>query len=81
MKILLTGGAGFIGSAVGPGFKHVTNRPVPVTHSAHRPGDCTKLASGSLRANTELWWSSDRSNLKQMVTVAWRWHQSGGYTK
>ena len=61
--------------------KHVTNRPVPVTHGARRPGDCTKLVSGSLRAKTELGWSADRSNLKQMITDAWRWHQSGGYTK
>ena len=61
--------------------KHVTNRPVPVTHGAHRPGICTKLVSGSLRAKTELGWWADRSNLKQMITDAWRWHQSGGYTK
>ena len=56
--------------------KHVTNRPVPVTHGARRPGDCTKLVSGSLRAKTELGWSADRSNLKQMITDAWRWHQN-----
>ena len=61
--------------------KRVTNRPVPVTHGARRPGDCTKLVSGSLRAKTELGWSADRSNLKQMITDAWRWHQSGGYGK
>ena len=59
--------------------KHVTNRPVPVTHGARRPGDCTKLVSGSMRAKTELGWSADRSNLKQMITDAWRWHQNGGY--
>ena len=61
--------------------KHVTNRPVPVIHGARRPGDCIKLVSGSLRARTELEWSADRSNLKQMITDAWRWHQNGGYTK
>ena len=61
--------------------KHATNRPVPVTNGARRPGDCTKLVSGSLRAKTELGWSADRSNLKQMITDAWRWHQNGGYAK
>lgn len=61
--------------------KHVTNRPVPVTLGARRPGDCTKLVSGSLRAKTELGWLADRSNLKQMIMDAWRWHQSGGYQK
>ena len=61
--------------------KHVTNRHVPFTHGARRPGDCTKLVSGSLRARTELEWSADRSNLKQVITEAWRWHQNGGYIK
>ena len=50
--------------------KHVTNQPVPVTDGPRRPGDCTKLVSGSLRAKTELGWFADRSNLKQMFTVA-----------
>lgn len=36
--------------------KHVNNRPVPFTHGARRPGDCTKLVSGSLRAKKELGW-------------------------
>ena len=61
--------------------KHVTNLAVPLTHGARRPGDCTKLVSGSLRAKTELCWSAHRSNLKQMITDAWRWHQTGGYIK
>ena len=61
--------------------KHVTNRTVPIVEGERRPGDCTKLVSGSTRAIVELGWSADRSNLKQMITDAWRWHQNGGYTK
>ena len=61
--------------------KHITNRPVPVIHGVRRTGDCTKLVSGSTRAKTELGWSFDRSNLKQMISDAWRWHQFGGYEK
>ena len=60
---------------------HVTNRPVPIIDGARRPGDCTKLVSGSLRAVVELGWSANKSNMKQMITDAWRWHQSGAYTK
>ena len=60
---------------------HVTNKPVPIVEGARRPGDCTKLVSGSSRAISELGWSADRSNLKQMITDAWRWHQNGAYTK
>lgn len=25
-------------------------------------------------------WSVCRPNMKQMITDAWRWHQSGGYS-
>ena len=59
--------------------QHVTNRSVPVTECDRRPGDCTKLVSGSTRAEVELGWSANRSNLKQMIIDAWRWHQNGGY--
>ena len=59
--------------------QHVTNTEVPVIEGQKRPGDCTKLVSGSQRASLELGWSADRSNLKQMITDAWRWHQHGHY--
>ena len=58
---------------------HVTNLAVPIVESRRRPGDCTRLVSGSLRAVSELGWSAARSNMKQMITDAWRWHQTGGY--
>lgn len=60
--------------------KYVTNRNVPVVEGERRSGDCTKLVSDSTRAMAELGWSAYRSNLKQMITDAWRWHQNGGYT-
>jgi UDP-glucose 4-epimerase len=37
--------------------------------------------SGSSRAVSELGWSATRSNMKQMITDAWRWHQKGAYEK
>lgn len=57
----------------------VTNRQVPYNEGPRRPGDCTKLVSGSKRAMEELGWSPTRSTMKQMITDAWRWHQSGHY--
>lgn len=57
----------------------VTNRAVPVNEGARRAGDCTKLVSGSARAETELGWSPHRSTLKQMIADAWKWHQTGHY--
>jgi UDP-glucose 4-epimerase len=59
----------------------VTNREVPVTEGPRRPGDCTKLVSGSSRAARELGWTPARSTLKNMVADAWRWHQAGQYER
>ncbi len=59
----------------------VTNRPVPVIEGPRRPGDCTRLVSGSSRAESELGWRPTRSSLAQMITDAWRWHQTGHYDK
>ena len=61
--------------------EQVTKRPVPLKKGARRVGDCTKLLSGSSRAVSELGWSATRSNMKQMITDAWRWHQKGAYEK
>ena len=74
-------GYGFSVREVVDQAEQVTNRPVPIVEGARRSGDCTKLVSGSLRAISELGWSADRSNMKQMIADAWRWHQNGDYTK
>lgn len=57
----------------------VTDRPVPVTEGARRPGDAVKLVSGSARASDVLGWRPDRSTMPQMIRDAWHWHQNGGY--
>ena len=59
----------------------VTNRHVPIFEGDRREGDCTKLVSGSELARVDLGWEPKRSSLRNMITDAWRWHQSGGYTK
>jgi len=59
----------------------VTNMEVPYVEGDRRPGDCTKLVSGSERAIKELGWSPDRSNLTEMIGDAWKWHQTGHYEK
>ena len=59
----------------------VTNRAVPYTVGPRRAGDCTKLVSGSVRAESELGWKPKRSNLETMIADAWRWHQNGNYDK
>ncbi|MGR3291226.1 MAG: UDP-glucose 4-epimerase GalE [Paracoccaceae bacterium] len=59
----------------------VTNCTLPSTDGPRRPGDCAKLVSGSTRAELELGWKPKRSNLREMIADAWRWHQNGHYEK
>ncbi|MBY5987117.1 UDP-glucose 4-epimerase GalE [Roseovarius atlanticus] len=61
--------------------RSITNKDVPVVEGLRRPGDCTKLVSGSERAVSELGWSPSRSTLDEMIRDAWRWHQTGHYEK
>ena len=72
-------GSGFSVKEVLAHSRSVTNREVPHVIGARRPGDCTKLVSGSTRAEKELGWRPRRSTLEQMITDAWRWHQTGHY--
>lgn len=57
----------------------VTNCEVPIIEGARRAGDAAKLVSGSQKAETVLGWTPTRSNLRQMIGDAWRWHQNGHY--
>lgn len=59
----------------------VTNLDVPVVEGTRRPGDCTRLVSGSSRAEEELGWTPRHSTLDRMISDAWRWHQTGHYNK
>ncbi|MDC0969285.1 UDP-glucose 4-epimerase GalE [Alphaproteobacteria bacterium] len=61
--------------------KKITNQEFLVIEGKRRPGDCTKLVSGSSLAEAELGWSLNRSNLTMMITDAWRWHKNGSYSE
>jgi UDP-glucose 4-epimerase len=74
-------GSGFSVCEVIDRSSSVTNREVPYTIGPRRAGDCTKLVSGSVRAQTELGWKPTRSTLNTMIADAWRWHQTGHYDK
>ncbi|SFL80249.1 UDP-glucose 4-epimerase GalE, partial [Shimia aestuarii] len=70
-------GSGFSVREVIDHSRAVTNRDVPYEEGPRRPGDCTKLVSGSTRAGKELGWTPKRSTLDIMIADAWRWHQNG----
>lgn len=74
-------GHGFSVREVAEKAKVITNKPLNVVEGPRRGGDCTKLVSGSQRAEEVLGWSPKRSTLENMITDAWRWHQSPGYEK
>ncbi len=74
-------GSGFSVREVISYSAEVTNKDVPIVEGERRPGDATKLVSGSIRAIEELGWTPERSTLRSMISDAWRWHQSGHYEK
>lgn len=72
-------GSGFSVKEVIDNSRTITNREVPIVEGPRRPGDCTKLVSGSDAARDRLGWTPTRSTMEAMVTDAWRWHQNGHY--
>ncbi|GAA6188446.1 UDP-glucose 4-epimerase GalE [Litorivita sp. NS0012-18] len=74
-------GSGFSVREVIDHSRAVTNRAVPYNEGDRRAGDCTKLVSGSTRAEQELGWKPARSTLQTMISDAWKWHQTGHYDK
>ncbi|WP_127112332.1 UDP-glucose 4-epimerase GalE [Shimia sediminis] len=74
-------GKGFSVREVIDQSRAVTNRDVPYEEGPRRAGDCTKLVSGSTKAEKVLGWAPTRSTMKDMVADAWRWHQTGHYEK
>ena len=72
-------GSGFSVREVIDHSRAVTNQVVPYVDGDRRPGDCTKLVSGSTRAEAELGWTPTRSTLETMITDAWKWHKTGHY--
>lgn len=77
----LGSGIGFSVREVIECCQQVTNKIVPVIEGNRRNGDCAKLISSSSLVNKELGWDPYRSNLKQMISDSWKWHQSGLYLK
>ncbi len=47
---------------------------VPVIEAPRRPGDPPELVAASARAATMLGWRARHSDLRNIVTTAWRWH-------
>ena len=74
-------GTGFSVREVVESSRTITNKAVPIIEGPRRPGDCTKLVSGSAAARDQLGWDPKRSTMEAMVSDAWRWHQNGHYER
>ncbi|WP_323036483.1 UDP-glucose 4-epimerase GalE [Pararhodobacter sp.] len=73
-------GCGFTVNEVITHARAATGQKVPHRFGPRRGGDAASLVSGSHRALSELGWDPTRSSLKVMISDAWTWHKTGGYS-
>ena len=72
-------GSGFSVRQVVDAARAVTNRAVPLVEGPRRAGDAMRLVCGSDRARRDLGWEPRRSDMRQMIEDAWRWHRGPGF--
>jgi UDP-glucose 4-epimerase len=71
----LGNGKGFSVRQVIDVAREVTGHPIPVIEGARRPGDPAVLVASSEKIKAELKWSPKHTDLKHIISSAWRWHQ------
>ena len=54
--------------------KKVSGRDFSVVAADRRPGDAPILTSDATKARDELGWEAEKSELEEMVSTAWQWH-------
>jgi len=59
--------------------RKVTGHAIPVVESPRRPGDSARLVASPNRIMTELGWKPTHTNMQEILSSAWEWHQSNGY--
>lgn len=71
----LGNGQGYSVREVIASVERVTGRTVPVRFGDRRSGDPARLISNSTRAATELHWRPHITQLDNIISTAWEWHQ------
>lgn len=56
-------------------ISHETGATLSVGQGLRRPGDARMLVADARLANEKLGWSPQHSDLKKIISSAWRWHQ------
>jgi len=71
----LGNGQGFSVREVIESARRVTGHPIPAEVCPRRPGDPAALVAGSEKAMLELGWRPRYTQLDEIVSTAWAWHQ------
>jgi len=88
---LETGSLGAFNLGTGHGYsvrevvekaREVTGIDIPAEIAPRRPGDPDELVAAPGRANSELGWTPERSDLGTIIETAWKWHKAhpNGYS-
>ena len=82
-KYNLGNGRGFSVKEVIETARQVTGHPIPAVVGPRRPGDPAVLIASSETINHELEWAPRYPKLRDIIEMAWRWHQAHphGYEK
>lgn len=75
----LGNGQGFSVREVIAAAEHVTARVVPYDVAARRPGDPARLVADAGKAQRELGWHPQHTELQPIIASAWNWQQNRRY--
>ena len=70
----LGNGKGFSVREVIETVKKVSGKDFKVVETARRPGDAPILTSNATKVRKELGWKTEKPELEEMVSSAWKWH-------
>jgi UDP-glucose 4-epimerase len=61
----------------------ITGHPIPTLSTPRRPGDPAVLIAGSSKIRSALGWKPQYTELRTIISDAWRWHQAhpNGYAQ
>jgi len=74
----LGNGLGFSVSEVITAAERITGLDVPRQFGARRPGDPARLVADAGKAKSELGWQPQITDLEEIISTAWTWHQRVG---
>jgi UDP-glucose 4-epimerase len=83
IEALLNGDARFYNLGIGRGYSvkeildaagNATGKDIPVVFGERREGDPARLFANSDKAQRELGWNPQHTNIEKIIASAWRWH-------